>query len=73
VNSKQRNHLKKQIEEIKVSNWSLVSGMAMWGAFGLVTLITIVGPYFSYGYVKKYNLKRKENLVKIKDLEGKLL
>lgn len=73
MKSAQRNHIKKQIEEIKLQNTSLKAGQVGWIILGLVTLITIIGPYLCYGYVMKYSQKRIENMQKIIYLQKKLL
>jgi len=72
MNSKQRNQVKKEIESLKVDNWQLTSGQVMWCIFGIVTLITIFGPWFCYGYVKKYQVKKEANRARIQELEGRI-
>ena len=72
MNSKQRNHIKKEIEAIKVKNWQLTSGLVVWCIVGIITLITIVGPYLCYGYAKKYKNGIQMNKVRIKELEGRI-
>jgi len=72
MNSKQRNYIKQQIEELKVNNWRLTAGQVGWGVLGIITLVTIVGPYFCYGYVKKYGVRKRANRLKIQELDGKI-
>jgi len=72
MNSSKRNYLKKQIEEIKLTNVKLFSGMILWGLIGIATLPTIIGPYLCYGYIKKYMIERESNLERIRKIEEEI-
>ena len=64
--------MKKQIEELKVINWTLTSGMIGWGLLGVITLVTIVGPYLCYGYIKKFSVRKRANNLRIQDLQQRI-
>ena len=68
MNRFERNHIRKEIEKLKLANITLTSGQIVWLFLGVLTAPTIILPYLCYGYIKKYSQQKSKNLVTIATL-----
>ncbi len=69
MNAAQRNHMKKQIQELKYRNTSLTTGIIVWALLGILLFFTIVVPYIAWGLTKQYRTECEVKCAKVKSLE----
>ena len=69
----EKRNKKRKIDELRMRNVSLQTGMILWIILGIIFIWTVVLPFIFFKFYKKYKLEKKSNQEVIVQLEKEII